>query len=69
MPSVVGKRNSLNPEIVDEEQVAEVIAMMSGVPVQRIAQGRLKLRQMKDDLTRKVIGQDEPVENCKSHTT
>jgi len=57
------KESQLNPEIVDEEQVAEVIAMMSGVPVQRIAQAEgLKLRQMKDDLTRKVIGQDDAVE-------
>ena len=52
-----------HPETVDEEQVAEVIAMMSGVPVQRIAQAEgLKLRQMKDVLQSKVIGQDEAVE-------
>ena len=51
-----------NPEIVDEEQVAEVVAMMSGVPVQRIAQAEgLKLRQMGDVLKSKVIGQDEAV--------
>ncbi len=51
-----------NPETVDEEQVAEVVAMMSGVPVQRIAQAEgLKLRQMKDELTKRVIGQDEAV--------
>jgi len=57
------KESQLNPEIVDEEQVAEVIAMMSGIPVQRIAQAEgLKLRQMKDDLACKVIGQDEAVE-------
>lgn len=52
----------LHPEPVDDEKVAEVVAMMSGIPVQRIAQAEgLKLRQMKDVLISKVIGQDEAV--------
>jgi ATP-dependent Clp protease ATP-binding subunit ClpC len=56
------KESQLNPETVDEEKVAEVIAMMSGVPVQRIAQAEgLKLLQMKDELVKRVIGQDEAV--------
>lgn len=56
------KESQLHPETVDEEQVAEVVAMMSGVPVQRIAQAEgLKLRQMKDELISRVIGQDEAV--------
>ncbi|MBP1676953.1 MAG: negative regulator of tic competence [Bacteroidetes bacterium] len=51
-----------HPETVDEEQVAEVVAMMSGIPVQRIAQAEgFKLRQMKETLQGKVIGQDEAV--------
>lgn len=51
-----------HPEPVDEEQVAEVVAMMSGIPVQRIAQAEgLRLRQMKEVLQGKVIGQDEAV--------
>jgi ATP-dependent Clp protease ATP-binding subunit ClpC len=51
-----------HPETVDEERVAEVVAMMSGIPVQRIAQAEgLKLRQMKEALQGKVIGQDEAV--------
>ncbi|MFV0472082.1 MAG: ATP-dependent Clp protease ATP-binding subunit [Paludibacteraceae bacterium] len=51
-----------HPEIVDEEKVAEVVAMMSGIPVQRIAQAEgLKLRQMKEVLQKQVIGQDEAV--------
>jgi ATP-dependent Clp protease ATP-binding subunit ClpC len=57
------KESQLHPETVDEEKVAEVVAMMSGIPVQRIAQAEgLKLRQMKEALTGKVIGQDEAVE-------
>jgi len=52
-----------HPEVVNEEQVAEVVAMMSGIPVQRIAQAEgLKLRQMHEKLEGKVIGQNEAVE-------
>lgn len=52
-----------NKEIVTEEKVAEVIAMMSGIPVQRIAQAEgLKLLQMRETLTSKIIGQPDAVE-------
>jgi ATP-dependent Clp protease ATP-binding subunit ClpC len=52
-----------NRQIVDEEKVAEVVAMMSGVPIQRIAQAEgVRLVNMKDVLKKKVIGQDEAVE-------
>jgi ATP-dependent Clp protease ATP-binding subunit ClpC len=52
-----------NRQIVDEEKVAEVVAMMSGVPIQRVAQGEsVKLLQMKDELKKRIIGQDEAVE-------
>ena len=50
------------PEIVDEEKVAEVVAMMSGVPVQRIAQAEgQRLLEMRDVLKSRIIGQDEAV--------
>lgn len=50
------------PEIVDEHKVAEVVAMISGVPVQRIAQAEgQRLLQMKDVLESEVIGQDDAV--------
>jgi ATP-dependent Clp protease ATP-binding subunit ClpC len=56
------EESQLHPETVDEEQVAEVVAMMSGIPVQRIAQAEgLKLRQMKEVLQGRIIGQDEAV--------
>jgi len=49
-------------ETVDEHKVAEVVAMMSGVPVQRIAQAEGKrLMNMAKDLKGKVIGQDEAI--------
>lgn len=49
--------------VVDEEQVRNVISMMSGVPIQNIAKEEsLKLVSMKSTLVGKVIGQDDAVE-------
>ncbi|MGZ4118439.1 MAG: ATP-dependent Clp protease ATP-binding subunit, partial [Bacteroidia bacterium] len=49
-------------EMVTEDNVAEVVAMMTGVPVQRIAQNEGdKLVKMAELLQGKVIGQDEAV--------
>jgi len=51
------------PVLVDEEKIAEVVAMISGVPVQRIAQAEgQRLLEMREDLKGKVIGQDEAVD-------
>jgi len=50
-------------EIVDENKVAEVVAMMSGVPTQRIAKAEnARLLEMSDILKSKVVGQDEAVQ-------
>lgn len=49
-------------ETVTEEKVAEVVAMMSGVPVQRIAQAEGKrLLDMGKQIKGSVIGQDEAI--------
>ena len=49
-------------EVVSEDNVAEVVAMMTGVPVQRIAQHEGdKLVKMAEMLQGKVIGQDDAV--------
>ncbi|HEY6162285.1 MAG TPA: ATP-dependent Clp protease ATP-binding subunit [Bacteroidia bacterium] len=51
-----------NRVTVTEDNVAEVVAMMTGVPVQRIAQSESnKLVNMAEELKGKVIGQDEAV--------
>ena len=51
-----------NRETVTEENVAEVVSMMSGIPVHRVAEKELKkLAQMNDLMKGKVIGQDEAV--------
>jgi ATP-dependent Clp protease ATP-binding subunit ClpC len=47
---------------VNEEDVASVIAMMSGVPVNKISQKEgQKLLKMKESLSGKVIGQEEAI--------
>lgn len=47
---------------VDEESVADVIAMMTGIPTKRIAQKESsKLLGMGKELTGKVVGQDEAI--------
>jgi len=47
---------------VDEENVAEVIAMMTGIPTKRVAQKEQhKLVGMADQLQGRVIGQDEAI--------
>jgi ATP-dependent Clp protease ATP-binding subunit ClpC len=47
---------------VNEEDIAEIVAMMTGIPVKRIAQGEgQKLLTMSDDLKANVIGQDEAI--------
>lgn len=48
---------------VNEDNVAEVIAMMTGIPTSRVAQKEsLKLRGMGEELKSKVIGQDEAID-------
>ena len=57
--------NSLkeNRQTVDAEEIANVISMMSGIPVQRMAQAEgIKLAGMKEDLQSKVIAQDPAIE-------
>ena len=49
---------------VTEDDVADVIAMITGIPVNRIAEGETaKLLKMADELRAQVIGQDEAVEH------
>jgi ATP-dependent Clp protease ATP-binding subunit ClpC len=51
-----------NRQVVTEDNVAEVVAMMTGVPVQRIAQKESsRLVNMNEALKGKVIGQDDAI--------
>ena len=48
------------PSIVTEDDIAEVVSMMTGIPVQKVALSESKkLLQMKNILSRKIIGQEE----------
>ena len=48
--------------LVDEQVVAEVVSIMTGIPVKRIGQEEnVRLRNLKDTLQQKVVGQDEAV--------
>lgn len=56
------KDSSVNREVVTEQNVAEVVAMMTGVPVQRIAQNEgERLINMETELEGSVIGQDDAI--------
>jgi ATP-dependent Clp protease ATP-binding subunit ClpC len=56
------EESKLNREIVSEENVAEVVSMMTGIPVNRIAQTEgNKLSLLPELINGKVIGQDEAV--------
>ncbi len=51
------------PQIVDAEQVADVVSMMTGVPVQRMAeQEGIRLKGMSQELKGAVIGQDKAID-------
>lgn len=48
---------------VDEDQIAEVVSMMTGIPIQRIGQDEgHKLKDMAKNLKKEVIGQDEAID-------
>jgi ATP-dependent Clp protease ATP-binding subunit ClpB len=50
-------------DVVDAEDVAEIVAQWTGVPVSRLLEGEIeKLVHMEDRLHQRVIGQDEAVE-------
>ncbi len=52
-----------NRETVREQNVAEVVSMMSGIPVQRIAQEEgFKLLKMNEEMKKQVVGQDDAVQ-------
>ncbi len=57
--------NSIRNErqTVDDQKVAEVVSMISGIPVQRMQQDEwARLRTMKSELTSKVVAQDAAID-------
>ena len=57
------EQSKLNKEIVTEDNVAEVVSMMTGIPVNRIAEAEsARLADLHNLIENKVIGQKEAVE-------
>lgn len=57
-----GKPNKLLRTLVGAEEIAEVVARATGIPVSKLMQGeRDKLLQMEDKLHERVVGQDEAI--------
>jgi ATP-dependent Clp protease ATP-binding subunit ClpC len=55
-------QSRLHKEVVTEDNVAEVVSMMTGIPVYRIAEAESKrLKDLPDKIKGKIIGQDEAV--------
>ncbi|HEX3112089.1 MAG TPA: AAA family ATPase, partial [Candidatus Eisenbacteria bacterium] len=60
--AVIQKDLKLLKEEVDEEDIAEVVARWSGIPVQRLLESELaKLLHMEDRLKERVVGQEQAV--------
>ena len=56
------EQSKLHKETVTEDNVAEVVSMMTGIPVNRIAEAEsLRLKELPNMIKGKVIGQDEAV--------
>ena len=49
---------------VTAEDIADIVAMMTNIPVNKIAEGEtVKLLNMAEELKKQIIGQDEPIDN------
>ena len=49
-------------EVVDEEEIAKVVARMTGIPVSKISKGdKEKVLELESTLSHRVIGQDEAI--------
>jgi len=59
--SAAGGRRLIKEE-VDEEDIAEVVARWTGIPVSKLMEGEMqKLLRLEDELHHRVVGQDEAV--------
>ncbi|KAA6429047.1 MAG: heat shock [Trebouxia sp. A1-2] len=55
--------NAMLKEEVGPEQVADIVSMWTGIPVSKLQQGeRVRLLQLKEELHKRVIGQDKAVQ-------
>ncbi len=60
--TAIQEHHQLLKEVVDEEDVAEIVAKWTGIPVTRLTESEAsRLLRLEDDLHRRVIGQNEAV--------
>ncbi|HHJ19108.1 MAG TPA: ATP-dependent chaperone ClpB, partial [Gammaproteobacteria bacterium] len=60
--SAEGQQTELLRNKVSEEEIAEVVANWTGIPVSKMLEGEVdKLLRMDEELTQRVVGQDEAV--------
>lgn len=51
-----------DPKEIDEDMIRDVVSMMTGIPIQKIAQGETeRLIRMEETLKKSIIGQDDAV--------
>jgi len=56
------KKSELQDNVVDEEQIAEIVAKWTGIPVTRLAEEETeRLKNMEELIKKRVIGQDEAI--------
>lgn len=61
--SAAGKEGRLLREEVTDEEIAQIVARWTGIPVTRLVEGeREKLMHLEDQLHERVVGQDEAVQ-------
>jgi len=61
--SEIQKNNRMLKEEVDAEDIAEVIAKWTGIPVSRMLESeRMKLLKLEEELHKRVVGQDDAVQ-------
>jgi ATP-dependent Clp protease ATP-binding subunit ClpC len=61
--SELGESEDVTSSIIDEEQIAEVLAQWTGIPVQSLTEEETaKLLRMEDEMHKSIIGQNEAIE-------
>ena len=59
----LGESDDVVSSIIDEEQIAEVLAQWTGIPVQSLTEEETaKLLRMEDELHKRIVGQHEAIE-------
>jgi len=58
----VEQQDRADAPLIDDEKIAEVVAQLTGIPVQKVASSESqKLRSLKQTLQERVVGQDEAI--------